>query len=745
MTTDRKTAVFYGLTGALLLAVLGNLLAGGVPLEAFTSLSMIVFDLVGAVFAVLASRRPGLHPRTRRAWRWIAASSVTLSGCSIAYAVFAGIQIFPAPGDVLRLLFVPIMLTGLLALPRRAAAGGLARAKALLDVGTVVAGGGMVMWYFIIAPTLSGHGLSPAVVAGAIAFPIGDLVLLFGVSLVLVQGADAAVRRPLSLLAAAMLFEIVGNVWLGYLRSHQDFKPLTSWQFGCWAIGHFLIAAAAWEQNRAASRTAAGLYPEPAVNRMPYLSVLLSLGLLAGVTVHRADASLTGLVLGVVALTGFVVARQVVALRENHEMAVTDGLTGLANRLRLHDSLGRALARSARGGRPAGVLLADLNGFKEINDTLGHAAGDRMLIEFGGMLRRSVLGYDVVGRLGGDEFAVVLHDIGTRANAEAVVRRLRQEMELPVMIGDVVVKIRAAVGIAIASPGETDVDTLLRQADEAMYEDKRRTRQGRAGEDEALAADLWGAAERGELRVHYQPVVDLPTGEINGMEALVRWEHPARGLIPPGDFIPAAERTGAIAEIGAWVLAEACAQVARWSTAGRRLHLAVNASPRQLQPGFADRVVAILDRTGLPAADLIIEVTESVQVENADVVTELHRLHAHGVRIALDDFGTGYSTLRYLTQLPIDILKIDQSFVAVLNGTAHGAVVADTVLRLGRMMNLVTIAEGVESAEQATELVSLGCRSAQGYHFAKPMPAAALETLLLPSQTFSGTAFPATR
>ncbi|WP_433829828.1 putative bifunctional diguanylate cyclase/phosphodiesterase [Actinoplanes sp. CA-015351] len=737
------TKVFYGVLGTALAAVLGALLFAGVDAQQAAGPVLIAFDLVSMTFAVLTSRRRDLHRGTRRGWRWIAAAMGTLVIASVCFAVFKHWSMFPAPGDVVRLAFVPVMLTGLLTLQRRGG-GGRSQHKTLLDVGTVVAGGAMVMWYFAVGPLLDDGRSSGAAVLGALAYPIGDLVLLFGVALVLTQGADPSVRRPLRLIAVALLFEISGNLYLGFLRAHDQLQGSTpaSWQFACWLVGHALIAASAFEQFRTArgEQPVTGTDRERVVNRLPYLSVGLALALLTGAALRAGKPSWIGLVLGSVALTGFVVARQIVALRENHEMAVTDGLTGLANRSRLGDALGRALARSSRNGRAVGVLLADLNGFKEVNDTLGHAAGDRMLVEFAGMLRRSVLGSDVVGRLGGDEFAVVLQDIGSRANAEAVVRRLLREMELPIMIDDVVVRIQAAVGIAVAEPGAMDADALLRRADEAMYENKRRIKSGVPGgteEEEDLAAGLWGAAERGELRVHYQPVVDLPTGEINGMEALVRWQHPERGTIPPGVFIPIAERTGAIEEIGAWVLAEACAQVARWRAGGRRLHLGVNASPRQLTDGFADQVIRTLTATGLPATELIIEVTESVQVENPTVVAELHRLHGHGVRIALDDFGTGYSTLRYLTQLPIDILKIDQSFVAVLNGTANGAVVTDTVLRLGRMMNLSTIAEGVESAEQATELVELGCRSAQGYHFARPMPAAELEALLYPAEVSS--------
>ncbi len=737
MRSRWRSVVFYGLAGSLLVAMISHLLLGDFhgqrDIEAVAGPMMMAFDLAGAVFAFVASRQAGLEDRTRRAWRWIGAASLVLVGCSVAFGIFGDGRGFPAPGDVVRLSFTPVMLTGLLLLPR--GEGGLSRRKLLMDVGTVVVAGAMVMWYFVLGPALAAHDLPGTAVAAAVAYPIGDLVLLFGVSLVLMQGVDAAVRRPMRLLAAALLFEMIGNVYLGYLRSHTVFLSITAWQFCCWLTGHFLIAAAAFEQSRAASRRVVAGGPRRSVSRLPYVSVLIGFSLLTVAAIRQGAAyPWLGLVAGSVALTAFVVVRQVFALRENHQLAVTDPLTGLANRARLHEGLNRALARSARNGQPVAVMLADLNGFKQVNDTLGHAAGDRLLVEFSGMLRRSVLGSDVVGRLGGDEFAVVLQDIGTRDNADAVVRRLRQELEMPVMIGDVVVQIRSAIGIALAEPGESDGDAVMQRADEAMYANKRLLRTGDAAADDEheLSADLWGAAARGELRVHYQPVVGLDDGTITGVEALVRWQHPVHGMIPPGDFITLAEQTGVIGEIGDWVLTEACTTVAGWRADGHELHLAVNASARQITGGYADGVARILRDTGLPAAALIIEVTETVQIDNATVVAELHRLHDEGVRVALDDFGTGYSTLRYLTQLPVDILKIDQSFVATLDGTPQGAVVTDTVLRLGRMMNLATIAEGVESAEQAATLAALGCRSAQGYHFARPMPAEDLAALLSP-------------
>jgi diguanylate cyclase (GGDEF)-like protein len=271
-----------------------------------------------------------------------------------------------------------------------------------------------------------------------------------------------------------MLCEVTGNVSMALQTSGPPGTKGIAWPFSVIILAHFLIAAAAFEQSQATSGQARTSRSKSAVSVLPYVSVLLGLAILVDTTVRRGDLyDQLGVVLGSVALTVLVVLRQIVVLHENREMAVTDALTGLANRAHLHETLSRALARSARNGKSVAVLLADLNGFKQINDTMGHAAGDTMLVEFSRMLRRSVLGSDLVARLGGDEFVVVLHDIAAREDAETVIRRIHGEMQMPVLIGDAPVQLRSAIGLALAEPGETDVDAVLRRADEGMYENKQ--------------------------------------------------------------------------------------------------------------------------------------------------------------------------------------------------------------------------------------------------------------------------------
>jgi diguanylate cyclase (GGDEF)-like protein len=481
-----RPLLFYVPAGLIVLVTLARLVvtAGHVRVEHVAGPAIMTFDVAALVLALVVRRRADLDQRTRRAWTWFAVSRGLGVASGLGFTLFPW-ESFPAPGDVLRLSSGLVLLVSLLMFGRRED-GRLQRQKLALDVGAVVVAGAMLMWYLSVGPALAADNLAGDAVAGAVAYPVGDLLVLFAVALVIRRGVDAGVRKSMYLIAAGMLFEIVGNSYLGYLRTHVGWVDRSGWQMACYVVSHFGLAAAAFEQLRrtsaAASFTRADRPASP-VSRMPYLGIGLCVGLLI-VAVLREDHAYpwAGLVIGAVAINVIGSLRQAAALRENHEMAITDPLTGLVNRARLHDSLGRALMRTQRSGQQVAVLLADLNGFKQVNDTLGHAAGDRLLKEFAAMMRRAVLGADVVGRLGGDEFAVVLNDIGSAENAAAVVRRLRAEMELPIMVGDVVVQIDAAVGFTLSEPGEHDVDEVLRRADEEMYRIKRAGKANPVGE-----------------------------------------------------------------------------------------------------------------------------------------------------------------------------------------------------------------------------------------------------------------------
>jgi diguanylate cyclase (GGDEF)-like protein len=439
-------------------------------------------------------------------------------------------------------------------------------------------------------------------------------------------------------------------------------------------------------------------------------------------------------------MTAGVVGQQVTALRENHDLVSIDDLTGLASRAHLNARLRRVIEQSRRTGDQVGVLLVDLDDFKRVNDVHGHEAGDRLLAAFGDALRHSVRATDVAGRLGADEFAVVLERT-TVADAVGVADRiLATAAATPVTIDGRAETARASIGFAVAPAADVDPKELMHRADLAMYRAKRRGDHGWERYTEGLeagprlAADLRNALAAGQLHVVYQPIVALDTGQLTAVEALVRWDHPTLGPVGPQTFIPVAEETDLIHEIGAWVLEQACRQALAWHArlpAGRRLYLSVNVSPHELRrESLAANVADVLARTGFAAGDLVLEVTEGALAEGETTVRQLTALRGMGVRIALDDFGTGYSSLRYLTRLPIDILKLDRCFVAELDGRPEGAAIAEAVIRLGQIMRLDTIAEGIEEPAQATELAEMGYGTGQGYHFARPLSATDVGSML---------------
>ena len=431
---------------------------------------------------------------------------------------------------------------------------------------------------------------------------------------------------------------------------------------------------------------------------------------------------------------GFVLAASLVNLaawRLNEEQGLRDPLTGLANRTSLMESTGELLQTPG----PVSVLILDVDDFKDVNDARGHAAGDQLLLAVAGRLAGSVRPEDRVARLGGDEFAVVM--AVEPATARAVGTRVLAAFADPVSLDGRTVHVHVSIGVAdTASAAERTADTLLRNADLAMYLAKAQGKNRVVGYADGMAQEAQGKAElveglsgalaAGQLAVYYQPVVALPDGEITGYEALLRWHHPVRGLVPPADFVPLAEETGLIVPIGGWVLAEAARQAVAWSTAaGRPLGMAVNLSPRQLaDDDVVATVAAVLAETGLTPRQLTLEITESVLVQDIErVVDRLRSLRTLGVRIAIDDFGTGYSSLSYLRRLPADTIKIDRSFVMDLAVDGASRTLVSSIIELGRSLQLDVVAEGVETEAQRAVLQGLRASHAQGYLFARPRPA----------------------
>jgi diguanylate cyclase (GGDEF)-like protein len=429
--------------------------------------------------------------------------------------------------------------------------------------------------------------------------------------------------------------------------------------------------------------------------------------------------------------------------------AFHDPLTDLANRSLLIERLNASLAMPLPG-RKLAVLWLDLDDFKRVNDSLGHAAGDDLLREVSVRLRSVLRPADLAARLGGDEFAVVIDDVRAEDEALHAGERVLLALSSPITIGERTVSIRASVGVAVATAGEWTTDELLRNADVAMYIAKSQgkgcvrlfesTMHDALVERLELESELEKAVELAELVLHYQPLVELSSGRIVGMEALVRWNHPTRGLLPPGEFIPLAEETGQIMPIDRWVLLQACCQARQWQrdllTDGQ-FEVSVNLSTRQLEDdSVVDTVRLALEVSGLAPESLVLEVTESfVLRDELGGARRLRALRELGVRLAIDDFGTGYSSLSYLRQLPVDVLKIDRSFVSGLGTVDEDASLVLAILSLAESLGLQTIAEGVETATQLEALIALGCPQGQGWHFAKAVEAAEMEALLRLSTT----------
>ena len=426
--------------------------------------------------------------------------------------------------------------------------------------------------------------------------------------------------------------------------------------------------------------------------------------------------------------------------------AFHDSLTGLSNRAVFRDRVDHALARASRTGAGLTVLLLDLDGFKMINDSLGHDVGDELLIAVGARIRACGRESDTIARLGGDEFAILLEDEGDQGRAIGVAERILAELATPFNIGGRDVFVRASIGVATCVADGTNMDELIRNADTAMYAAKTAGK-GRyevfqpSMHERALArfevqGDLQRALDRGEFVVHFQPIVDFASDRVTGMEALVRWLHPTRGLLPPIEFIGLAEESGLIVPLGRWVLREACRRTVAWRERfpeATALTVSVNLSTRQLlEPDLVAQVRDALAETGLDPAALVLEITEgSLMQDVATTAVKLRQLKELGVRLAIDDFGTGSSSLAYLHRFPIDLLKIDKTFVDdVTAGGSPGAALVRAIVELAGTFNLETVAEGIEDGEQLDRLRSFGCGSGQGYLFARPLGIDAMESLL---------------
>jgi diguanylate cyclase (GGDEF)-like protein len=446
-------------------------------------------------------------------------------------------------------------------------------------------------------------------------------------------------------------------------------------------------------------------------------------------------------------LGGVMIFRDITEQRNAQEriryLAEHDPLTGLPNRLLFRDRLGQTIVQARRNREGVGILFIDLDRFKDINDSLGHEVGDRLLVVVAEKLKRCLREGDTVGRLGGDEFVVNLPSLPGPVAAESIARKILEMLRQPFIINAQELHVTASIGVSLYPIDGAEPEELMRAADTAMYHAKERGRDqyqfftARLNEGAQrrilIAACLHNALQHREFSLEYQPVVSLANGSIIAAEALLRWQHPELGVVPASEFVKVAEDMGLIVQIGDWVLKHACEQTKRWRECGfPGLRVAINVSPHQIRrPSFPNAVAAILEETGLEADALVIEITEGVlMTQRAENIATLEQLSRLGIALAVDDFGTGYSSLAYIQRFPVNYLKIDQSFLHGLGHVDRDTALVTAIIAMAHGLQIHVIAEGVETAAQAAFLETHGCLAAQGFLFSRPVPADSFVSLL---------------
>jgi diguanylate cyclase (GGDEF)-like protein/PAS domain S-box-containing protein len=842
---------------------------------AFMPLNLGVFTL----FA-LASGQDVLDPGVRRALRLLAlGGAMVFTGNAISAGYVMTLHESPPVSwaDPFYLSDSLCTLTALLSFPlaRRTR---LERWKFLLDAAMVLVGGGVAIWYFSVRPTAASQESSIVVTLLAFAYPLASMLVLLGVTTVVLRRPVDGNRHAFRLLVTGIAVGVVADLTFNLVQLELGGRS-ASWADGVFLICYTILIYSAelyWRRpvarQTAPPLTLARLQP---ISLLPYVAVGTTYVLLLYVALRPWNDPISGLAVGAVLVTGIVVLRQVLTVRENlrllaehaarqnearfrslvqhssdviivtradgtvrfvspsatrvfgydpaemvrhtiaellhpddreraatffrsaaqspgvtgpvewrfrqpdgswlnaeilatnllHDASVKgvvlntrdvserrrleeqlthqafhDPLTGLANRALFRDRVSHALALAQRRGSLVTVLFLDLDDFKTVNDSLGHAEGDRLLIAAAERFLACARSADTVARLGGDEFAILIEGADGK---DGLPDRLGAAMSHPFTLSGNQVRVTVSIGVASASADDS-ADDLLRNADMAMYAAKRHGK-GRAETYESrmyadirerldLEAALRRAIEHRELTLFYQPIVNLQNGGIYGLEALLRWEHPQFGRLLPQHFIPLAEETGLIVQLGSWVLGEACRQLQVWRAAHPKLGLAVcvNISGRQLQgSGLVDALRQTLTSSGAEPGSVVLEITESVLMQQTEAVHErLQQLKALGVRLAIDDFGTGYSSLSYLQRFPIDILKIAKPFVEDVGQGADRSALARAIVGLGDTLKLQTIAEGIERAEQRSALLGLGCILGQGHHFWPALSSAAIDEIL---------------
>ncbi len=701
----------------------------------------VLFTL-GQAFASLAVFGAVVVYRPPNAGAWTIMGiglGLVAAGTAISLGVpaFDGALPYPSIADV---FYISGYLVIIVAVVRLLASAISSRPiDATIDALIVTVAIGLVSWAMIIDPIVDAGGTPGVALLVSLAYPLLDVLIL---GLVVGLLFTAGQKLPaLWLIVIAMVFNTVSDLGLAAMNASGGYRPGTIIDLGWW------IAVAGWAAAAAHPSMSRFIIPaatDPGVasrRRMLFLGIaaLVPAGVIAYQQfVGTAPIDIDIDVGGTIAITALVMYRlsrmvselrrtllarsvveQTLAFRTLH-----DPLTGLGNRVKFAQQLDGLLAA---GWRSIAVLFCDLDDFKNVNDTLGHPIGDALLVAVGARIDNVMRPDDLAARLGGDEFAILLRGVRREETAIVVADRIRATLAEPISINGHTLLVGASIGIALMSTDTRDALELMRNADIAMYLAKS----GGKGRAEVyrssmhadvlrrltLRADLEQAVEEHQFSVAYQPIVDLATGQLEGAEALARWEHPTRGQLPPSDFIPLAESTGLIVPLGRWILEQACQQAAAWQRerGDRPFSMAVNISTRQIdEPGFVDSVARALSVSGLRPDRLTLEITETALADATGAERVLNELRAMGVRTALDDFGTGYSSLNYIQRFPIDVIKIDRSFVMVLDEAGNESTVLSAIVDLATQLHMQTIAEGIESPAQLEKVQALGCTFGQG-------------------------------
>lgn len=715
---------------SLLLAYLAGLALHGASFE------LVVDGWLGALTQAVpaalcwsAVRRAGAR---RRSVALLAAGVSAFAGGNVLFVVAAAHDRtlpFPSTADIGYLCFYPLVLAAITVTVRREHRA--VRGSVWLD--SVLGGLGAAAALAVVLERVFDQAAgSPLAVGVALAYPIFDLLLVAVVVGVIALHGRRVQRHWLPLLVGLVLFAAADAVYA--LRVAANAYSVGTPLDALWAIALALITV--WSRARPAGSDATGT-EQPVALAVPVLATAASLCVL--ITASRTHVStlavgLSSLTLVAAAIRTQLAFRQVRRLADMRLQATTDHLTGLPNRRAFYSHIKMQLERA---DAVQALLLLDLDKFKEVNDSLGHHIGDQLLIEVGMRLSEQLRDGDLLARLGGDEFAVLLADTN-RDQAVSVAVKLRVALAEPFVLGGLSMCTDASIGIALAPEHGTEVGVLMRRADIAMYKAKRAhdghrvyTGADDIGGDERIRTlqELRIALTGQQLTLHYQPKVDLDTGLVRGVEALVRWDHPSRGLLYPDSFLALVEDAGLMRAMTQLVLEMALDQATIWHTQGRPLTIAVNLSASSLvDTDLPEQVAALLTERRLPASALQLEITEEFLMADRDRArTILHRLRDLGVQISVDDFGTGYSSLAYLRELPIDELKLDRSFVFPMADDARAAALVVSTIGLAHSLGLRMVAEGVENAAALAELTRHGCDQAQGYHLCRPIPAAELD------------------